>query len=99
MTRNGFGYKMSARRRTRPTRTCSARRTKRRTSSFLDKGIKIVEPIMGVAFWRDDVDGEAGERSRALRRRQPVALNGIDFTTTSRCCSRRTDRRPATASA
>ena len=31
---------------------------------LLDKGITIVEPIMGVASWRDDVAGEARERSR-----------------------------------
>ena len=44
------------------------------------RGIKIVEPIMGVAFWRDDVAGQAGRRSRcASRKAQPVALNGQTF--------------------
>ena len=35
----------------------------------LNTGIKIVEPIMGVAFWRDDVDDCRRNRERPLRRR------------------------------
>ena len=34
----------------------------------LDKGIKIVEPIMGVAFWRDDVAVKPETVTRPLRR-------------------------------
>ena len=33
---------------------------------FLNKGIKIVEPIMGVAFWRDDVDVRPEESDGAV---------------------------------
>ena len=36
---------------------------------FLNKGITIVNPIMGVAFWRDDVAVKAETVSRALRGR------------------------------
>ena len=35
----------------------------------LNKGITIVEPIMGVAFWRDDVAVQAGDGDGPLRRR------------------------------
>ena len=36
---------------------------------YLDNGIKIVEPIMGVPFWREDVADQAGDRHHPLRRR------------------------------
>ena len=57
------------RRPTRPTPTCSARRTRPRTSSSSTSGITIVQPIMGVAFWRDDVAVKREEVTRALRGR------------------------------
>ena len=54
---------------TRPTPTSWARRTKPRTSNTSSTSIKIVEPIMGVAFWRDDVDVKREEVTVTLRRR------------------------------
>ena len=57
------------RRRTRPTPTCWARRTRPRTSSSSTSGIKIVQPIMGVAFWKDEVAVKREEVTRALRGR------------------------------
>src|SRR6187431_3377203 len=45
----------------------------------LDRGIKIVEPIMGVAFWRDDVAVRAEEVSVRFEEGQPVALNGTEY--------------------
>jgi argininosuccinate synthase len=42
----------------------------------LDKGIEIVEPIMGVAAWRDDVKIERERLKVAFERGVPVALNG-----------------------
>ena len=47
---------------------------------FLDKGMKIVEPIMGVAFWRDDVDVKPETVSVTFHEGLPVALNGVEFT-------------------
>ncbi len=46
----------------------------------LDKGIKIVAPIMGVPFWREDVS-VAKPKSVTVRfdEGQPVALNGRSF--------------------
>src|SRR5207237_2506968 len=45
----------------------------------LSAGMKIVQPIMGVAFWRDDVDVKREEVSVRFVEGQPVALNGIEY--------------------
>ena len=46
---------------------------------FLDRGIDIVQPIMGVAFWRDEV-AVARETVRVrFEEGRPVALNGDSF--------------------
>jgi argininosuccinate synthase len=45
----------------------------------LDTGIKIVEPIMGVAFWRDDVVVKAETVTVRFDEGRPVALNGLSF--------------------
>jgi argininosuccinate synthase len=43
---------------------------------FLDKGVRIVNPIMGPAFWRPEVKIEAEEVSVTFERGVPVALGG-----------------------
>jgi argininosuccinate synthase len=45
----------------------------------LNTGIKIVAPIMGVAFWRDDVAVPAERVSIRFEEGQPVALNGTSY--------------------
>jgi argininosuccinate synthase len=45
----------------------------------LDSGITIVEPIMGVASWRDDVVVKREEVRIRFEEGQPVAINGITF--------------------
>jgi len=45
----------------------------------LDKGMKIVEPIMGVAFWREDVEVRPEEVRVTFEEGLPVALNGKRF--------------------
>jgi argininosuccinate synthase len=45
----------------------------------LDKGIKIVAPIMGLPFWRDDVAIAPEVVSVRFDEGQPVALNGRSF--------------------
>jgi argininosuccinate synthase len=45
----------------------------------LDTGITIVEPIMGVRFWRDDVLVKREEVTVQFDEGQPVVLNGISF--------------------
>ena len=46
----------------------------------LDTGFRIVEPIMGVAFWREDVAVASEEVTVRFEEGQPVALNGMSFT-------------------
>jgi argininosuccinate synthase len=46
---------------------------------YLHTGIRIVSPIMGVAFWRDDVPVKAEEVTVRFEDGHPVALNGIEF--------------------
>jgi argininosuccinate synthase len=48
----------------------------------LNSGIKIVNPIMGVAFWKDDVTVKAETVSVRFEEGQPVALNGKTFSST-----------------
>src|SRR5438552_15399451 len=45
----------------------------------LDTGIKIVNPIMGVPFWRDDCNVKAEKVAVRFVEGQPVALNGQTF--------------------
>jgi argininosuccinate synthase len=45
----------------------------------LDTSIKIVQPIMGVAFWRDDVEVKAEVVRVRFEEGRPVALNGATF--------------------
>lgn len=46
---------------------------------FLDRGMHIVEPIMGVKFWDSSVAIEAEEVSITFEEGMPVALNGKRF--------------------
>jgi argininosuccinate synthase len=46
---------------------------------FLDKGMAIVQPIMGVAFWRDDVKVKSEKVAVEFAEGQPVAINGQRF--------------------
>ena len=45
----------------------------------LSSGIKIVNPIMGVAFWREDVVVKPETVSVRFEEGRPVALNGVEF--------------------
>jgi argininosuccinate synthase len=46
---------------------------------FLQNGITIVEPIMGTAFWKEDVAVPREQVSVTFERGLPVALNGCSF--------------------
>jgi argininosuccinate synthase len=48
---------------------------------FLNKGITIVDPIMGIAFWRDDVAVKAETVTVGYHEGLPVSLNGKTFAT------------------
>ncbi|MEZ4361041.1 MAG: argininosuccinate synthase [Kofleriaceae bacterium] len=48
---------------------------------LLDRGVHIVEPIMGVAFWRRDVAIEPEEVTVEFEAGWPVAIGGVRFAT------------------
>ena len=45
----------------------------------LDTGVEIVDPIMGVASWRDDVEIAAEEVTVSFEQGRPVRINGQTF--------------------
>jgi argininosuccinate synthase len=49
---------------------------------FLDKGVRIVSPIMGPAFWRADTKIDAEEVTVGFERGVPVSLSGRRFAST-----------------
>jgi argininosuccinate synthase len=51
----------------------------------LDRSMRIVEPIMGIAHWRADVKPDPEELTVELVRGVPVALNGQPFASTFEC--------------
>ena len=51
---------------------------------FLNKGITSSQPIMGVAFWRDDVTVKPETVTVRFEEGQPVAINGDTFATRCR---------------
>jgi len=51
----------------------------------LDRSMRIVDPIMGVAHWRSDVKVEPEELTVELARGVPATLNGRRFASTFEC--------------
>src|ERR1700712_4876937 len=59
MTANGFAYKMSAEKAYSTDSNILGATHEAKDLEHLDRGIKIVNPIMGVPFWRDDCNVRA----------------------------------------
>ena len=79
MTTHGFGYKMSAEKAYSTDSNMLGATHEAKDLEQLNTGIKIVSPIMGVPFWRDDCVVKAEEVSVRFEEGRPVALNGIDY--------------------
>ena len=79
MTAAGFGYKMSAEKAYSTDSNMLGATHEAKDLEHLWSGMKIVNPIMGVAFWRDDVEVKREEVSVRFEEGQPVALNGQRF--------------------
>ncbi len=77
---NGFDYKMSKEKAYSTDSNMLGATHEAKDLEHLDSGIKIVEPIMGVAFWRDDVEVKAETVTERFEEGMPVALNGKTFT-------------------
>jgi argininosuccinate synthase len=79
MRQAGFDYKMTAEKAYSTDSNILGATHEAKDLERLDTGIKIVEPIMGVAAWRDDVQVKREEVAIRFEEGQPVALNGITF--------------------
>jgi argininosuccinate synthase len=79
MIAHGFDYKMSVEKAYSTDSNILGATHEAKDLEFLNKGIAIVEPIMGVAFWRDDVPVKSEIVSVRFEEGQPVALNGHTY--------------------
>src|SRR5438045_2899349 len=79
LTRAGFGYKMSVEKAYSTDSNILGATHEAKDLELLSKGIRIVEPIMGAAFWRADVAIAPEEVSVRFEEGRPVALNGRAF--------------------
>jgi argininosuccinate synthase len=79
MAKAGFDYKMSAEKAYSTDSNILGATHEAKDLEFLDKGLAIVKPIMGVAFWREDVPVKAEKVAVRFEGGQPVALNGQHF--------------------
>ncbi|MBB5495856.1 argininosuccinate synthase [Paraburkholderia sp. MM5384-R2] len=79
MRQSGFDYKMSAEKAYSTDSNLLGATHEAKDLESLESGIKIVNPIMGVAFWRDDVQIAKEEVTVRFEEGQPVALNGQTF--------------------
>ena len=76
---SGFDYKMSVEKAYSTDSNMLGATHEAKDLEFLNSGIKIVEPIMGVAFWRDEVEVKREEVRVRFEEGRPVALNGIVY--------------------
>ena len=79
MTAHGFGYKMSAEKAYSTDSNMLGATHEAKDLENLNSGMKIVNPIMGVPFWKDDCVVKAEEVSVRFEEGRPVALNGIEY--------------------
>ncbi|MDA3979432.1 MULTISPECIES: argininosuccinate synthase [Gallibacterium] len=76
---NGFNYKMSVEKAYSTDSNMLGATHEAKDLEFLNSGIRIVNPIMGVAFWKEDVAIKAEEVTVRFEEGIPVALNGKTF--------------------
>ena len=74
LSANGFDYKMSAEKAYSTDSNILGATHEAKDLESLDSGIKIVNPIMGVPFWRDDCTVRAERVAVRFMEGQPVAL-------------------------
>jgi argininosuccinate synthase len=79
MSAAGFAYKMSSEKAYSTDSNMLGATHEAKDLEFLNSGIKIVQPIMGVAFWRDEVEVKREEVTVRFEEGIPVALNGVEY--------------------
>jgi len=78
LARAGFDYRMSAEKAYSTDSNLLGATHEAKDLELLDKGIGIVEPLMGVPFWREDVAIRPERVSVRFEEGVPVALNGVE---------------------
>ena len=76
---NGFGYKMSKEKAYSTDSNMLGATHEAKDLEHLDSSMKIVEPIMGVPFWKEDVDIKPEKVTVRFEEGIPVALNGKEY--------------------
>jgi len=76
---NGFDYKMSVEKAYSTDSNMLGATHEAKDLEFLNAGMQIVKPIMGVAFWRDDVVVKSETVTIRFEEGVPVAINGQSF--------------------
>ena len=76
---HGFDYKMSVEKAYSTDSNMLGATHEAKDLEFLNSGMHIVKPIMGVAFWREDVAVKPETVSVRFEEGLPVALNGMTF--------------------
>jgi argininosuccinate synthase len=79
MRQSGFAYKMSAEKAYSTDSNILGATHEAKDLEHLSSSIKIVDPIMGTAFWRDDVEVPREKIVIRFEEGCPVALNGRHF--------------------
>jgi argininosuccinate synthase len=79
MQKAGFGYKMSAEKAYSTDSNILGATHEAKDLELLTSSMKIVVPIMGAAFWRDDVEIQREEVTLRFDEGLPVALNGTEY--------------------
>jgi argininosuccinate synthase len=79
MTKAGFGYKMSAEKAYSTDSNILGATHEAKDLELLTTSMKIVSPIMGTAFWRDDVAIKPEAITVRFEEGFPVALNGKEL--------------------
>ncbi len=80
MTQAGFGYKMSAEKAYSTDSNMLGATHEAKDLEHLSSGMTIVQPIMGVAFWKDDVAVKRERVTVRFEEGRPIALNGVEYT-------------------
>ncbi|HXS93397.1 MAG TPA: argininosuccinate synthase [Candidatus Limnocylindrales bacterium] len=79
MQRAGLPYKMSVEKAYSTDSNIWGATHEAKDLEFLKNGVKIVAPIMGVAFWREDVSIKPETITVRFEEGLPVALNGVEY--------------------
>ena len=79
LAKAGFDYKMSAEKAYSTDSNLLGATHEAKDLEFLDRGMAIVRPIMGVAFWREDVKVKPEKVAVGFEAGVPVTLNGQRF--------------------